>query len=253
MIFSWPIFLLIGILPAILWLLFFLRKDVHPEPNSMVIKIFLFGMLSTLPTFFIEIGLFSYIYFWFGESPFFDILYLFLGVALVEESMKYLVVRDKVLKSPELDEPADLILYMIISALGFAAFENILFSFRAQVLERAILISFLRFWGAIFLHALCSGLFGYFLALSFFDRKREIKLKITGLGFATFLHGLFNFSIIKIGEIIEGIDGEITFLNFHFFLFYLFLILSILIGSAIFVHFGFKRLQRTKSICKIII
>lgn len=240
------LFIFIGILPSIIWLLFFLRKDAHPESNFMVIKIFLFGALATLPAFLLELGAFDYFSFLFGESSFSYFLFLFLGVALIEEVVKYLVVRDKVLSSSELDEPADIILYMIISALGFAAVENTLQLIQHSEFKTAVIITFLRFWGAIFLHALCSGLLGYYLALSLFDIQNRIKLKLRGIFLAAFLHGLFNFSIIKLGKALEADSSP------HFFA-YLILIVSTLVSLAIFVSFGFKRLQRVKSICKIII
>lgn len=247
----YPLFIFIGIFPSIIWLLFFLRKDVHPESNFMVIKIFLFGALATLPAFLLELGAFDYFSYLFGESSLSYFLFLFLGVALIEEVVKYLVVRDKVLNSSELDEPADVILYMIISALGFAAVENT-FQLIQHQFKTALIITFLRFWGAIFLHALCSGLLGYYLALSLFDTKNRIKLKFRGIFLAALLHGLFNFSIIKTGKALEG-SGTVSSINYPHFFIYLILIVSILAGLAIFVSFGFKRLQRVKSICKIII
>lgn len=246
------LFIFIGILPSIIWLLFFLRKDVHPESNFMVIKIFLFGALATLPAFLLELGVFDYFLFLFGESSFSYFLFLFLGVALVEEVVKYLVVRDKVLNSSELDEPADIILYMIISALGFAAVENTLQLIQHFEFRTAVIITFLRFWSAIFLHALCSGLLGYYLALSLFDTQNRIKLKFRGIFLAAFLHGLFNFSIIKLGKVLEA-GRVVSSINYLHFFAYLILIVSILVSLAIFVSFGFKRLQRVKSICKIII
>jgi len=36
--------LIFGLAPSIIWLLFFLRKDVHPESNRMIILVFLLGM-----------------------------------------------------------------------------------------------------------------------------------------------------------------------------------------------------------------
>ena len=114
------IYLFFGLAPSIVWLLFFLRKDAHPESNRMVLRIFLYGVLIALPALFVEIGLSQT----FSKIPLsksiIAILNIFLGVAFIEEFFKYLVVREKVLKDPELDEPIDLILYMIISALGFA-------------------------------------------------------------------------------------------------------------------------------------
>jgi len=251
--FSLPFLIFIGILPSILWLLFFLRKDVHPEPNSMVIKIFIFGALSTIPALFIEFGTREYLNSFFGNYELIEFLSICVFAPIIEEMMKYLVVRDKVLNSPELDEPADLILYMIISALGFAAIENTFQILQFENFPSAFFASFFRFWGAIFLHALCSGLIGYFLALSFFFAKERIRLQALGFSFAFFLHGLFNFSIIKIGE--KGIwleEGQIVISKIPTISFYFVLICSILIGLAFFVSSGFKRLEKTKSICKII-
>lgn len=250
---SLPFLIFIGILPSIVWLLFFLRKDVHPEPNSMVVKIFIFGALSTIPALFIELGIREHLNSYFENYNLIELLSICIFAPVVEEMMKYLVVRDKVLKSPELDEPADLILYMIIAALGFAAIENTFQILQFENLPPALFASFFRFWGAIFLHALCSGLIGYFLALSFFFIKKEIMFQTLGFGLAFFLHGLFNFSIIKIGE--KGIwlkEGEVVISKIPVFSFYFALICSILIGLAIFVSSGFKRLEKTKGICKII-
>lgn len=224
-------------MPSFIWLIFYLRKDVHPESNRQVIKIFFYGMLAALPAILLEVGIFEKI----GElklpAILMSILNIFIGVALAEEFLKYLVVREKVFTHPELDEPIDVMLYMVIAALGFAASENILILSSlgpAFILGQALSMSIFRFLGATFLHALCSGLFGYFLALSFFDTKKRTTLIIIGLGMATLLHGLYNFSIIEI-------EGSLSF----------FIPLFILIGLAVFFTFNLKRLKNLKSVCKI--
>lgn len=231
---SYPFYIILGILPSIIWLLFYLRKDVHPESNRMVIKVFLYGMLATIPAAFIEFGFGDFIFGKLGKSVFSTFLYFFVGVAFVEETLKYLVVRDKVLTSPELDEPTDVILYLIIAALGFAAFENILYLLQFKIFE-VIFISSFRFIGAVFLHALCSGILGYFLALSIYTPKKKFKLLTFGFSLVTVLHGTFNYSIIKM-------EDNLAFV---------FLPIIILISLAIFVIFCFKRLQKMRSVCKI--
>ena len=122
---SYPFYIIFGVLPSIIWLLFYLRKDVHPEPKLEVIKIFFYGMLIAIPAVFLEMGIFKgfdKIGGWMALSPFLITIFnTFIGVALIEEVLKYLVVREKVLKNPEFDEPIDAVLYMIIAALGFAA------------------------------------------------------------------------------------------------------------------------------------
>jgi len=120
---SYLIALPLGIAPSIIWLLYFLRKDVHPEPKRMVIKIFCYGMLATIPVYLAQTGAFRL----FSKIPILIGAPLFYlgGVALVEEGIKFLVVKNKVISNSEFDEPIDVMLYMIITALGFAALENI--------------------------------------------------------------------------------------------------------------------------------
>jgi RsiW-degrading membrane proteinase PrsW (M82 family) len=232
---NYPLYFIFGVLPSIIWLFFYLRKDVHPEPKKMVLKVFLWGMIFAFPAAALEIIILKGISKL--ELPQFFILILnnFLGIALVEELMKYLVVKREVILNPEFDEPLDAMLYMIISALGFAAVENILllFSLKFGVLWIKIIeVSVVRFLGATFLHAICSASLGFFLALSFFRiRKRNLLLSL-GFLIAIFLHGLYNFSIMEI-------EGDLKFL----------IPVSILIISTVFVSFSFQRLKKIKSIC----
>jgi len=233
---NYLLFLFFGLVPSIVWLAFYLRKDSHPEPNSMITKVFLLGMLATLPAIVLELTLRSL----FALLPFSDgiilILYIFLGVALIEELIKFLVVRVFVYKNKALDEPLDLMLYMIIAALGFAAFENILILFGlgpASPVSNIVALTLVRLVGATFLHALVSGTFGYFLARSFFDKKKKHWYFAIGLLIATLLHGFFNFYILK-GEsmaklLVPGL---------------------ILLGLAIFVSMGFLQLKKIIAIPK---
>ena len=239
---SYPLLIIFALLPSLIWLLFFLRKDVHPESNPMVIKIFFYGMLSAIPAVFIELGFFRVM----GRLPLSGIfpsslisfLNIFIGVALTEETLKYLVVRKKVLKNPEFDEPLDAMLYMIIAALGFVFLENLLIflspkTFLLNFGEVFVLAGF-RFISATFLHALSSGTLGFFLALSFLETKKRGILLFSGFLLASGLHGLYNLAIMDMGK-------------------YPGLILPIIIiaGLAIFVSFGIKKLKKTASVCKI--
>lgn len=245
-----PFYIFFGLAPSIIWLLFYLRKDHHPEPNRMVIKVFIWGMMFAVIAAVIEIAISELLNTTFGfekseDYPFLIfILYNFIGIALVEEFTKYLAVKKTALKSPEFDEPVDAQLYMIISALGFAALENILillpvkesFPF-GQVFKNTLTTSGLRFISSTFLHALISGTLGYFLAMSIYYKKKRWVLIITGLAITSFLHGVYNLSIIKMFEA-ENLS--------------LIIIPAIIItGLAIFVLYGFKKLNKIKSVCQI--
>jgi len=256
---SYSLAIFFGLAPSIIWLLFFLRKDSHPESNKTILKIFFYGMLITLVAALVEVG-FSEILLSgqrFLNIPFavFFFLYNFVSIAFVEEFLKYLVIREKILRNPEFDEPVDAMLYMIIAGLGFAALENILVLLPREIpflfIETASISAF-RFIGATFLHALCSGLVGYFMALSIFSNKNRGRLISTGIIIASFLHGLFNVFIIKIENNLRIINGQVEIINYSTFIFSLLSLIIILGGLAFFVLWGFKKLKKLKSVCKII-
>jgi len=228
---NYPLLIFFGLAPSIIWLLFYLRKDKLPESNSMILKVFIMGMIVTLPAALIELGMSDY----FKQIPCPKIyalgLFCFLGIALPEEFMKYLVVKIKVISHAEFDEPIDAILYMIIAALGFSAMENILTLFPFKETIELFSASWVRFISATFLHALTSALIGYFMALSFFNTKNRLKLIFIGLILAVILHGLYNFLIMMEGT--PSILGPII----------------LLVALAIFISYTFKKVKKMKSIC----
>ncbi len=241
-----------GIAPSFIWLLFYLRKDHHPEPNKMILKIFFYGMLATIPVLFLEISVAGALENIALPSLLKTIIYWFFGIAFIEEIFKFLVVKYKVLNNPNFDEPIDVMIYMIVSALGFAALENILalLSSGSSIAETAI-ISSMRFLGATFLHTLCSGTIGYFLAISLREAKKKKRTFILGLSLATALHGLFNIFIIGNGKSWAILGGRMAITNPSLFAITFILLILILTGLAIFVLRGFKKLKKLKSVCKI--
>ena len=247
---AYPLYLFFAFLPSFVWLLFFLRKDSHPESNPMIIRVFFLGMLIALPAAGLEI-----LFFQLSEKlnlsiTLAAILNTFLGVALIEETLKYFVVKGAVINNPELDEPIDVVLYMIIAALGFAALENILILTplaKGFFLARAFEISVFRFLGATFLHALASGVLGYFLALSFLETKKRRGLLALGFSLAILSHGLYNFSILNPTLTIKPLTAIMRTEGS----FGLLIPLIVLLGLAVFLISRFKRLQKLKSVCKI--
>jgi len=234
---SYPLYMFLGILPSLIWLLFYLRTDSHPESKRMILKIFAFGMLIALPAILLETGLKDIFKDLVLPSILIVFLNVFVAIAFIEEILKYSVVESKALGSSELDEPIDIVLYMIIAALGFAAVENILILFSLGPtcpLEGVFFVGIFRFWTATFLHALCSGVLGVFLAMSIFEAKKRKTIFIAGLIMVSLLHGLYNFSIMNTEGIISWIIP-----------------ISILIFLAVLLFNGFKKLKKLKSVCKL--
>ncbi len=236
------IYIFIGILSSLTWLWHYLRKDVLPEPKGAIFKIFIWGMLISCPVFLIELGLSAALIELNFSGLVAKILYWFVTIALVEEVFKYLIVKSKILNNPVFDEPTDVMIYMIVAAMGFAGLENILYLWApfeqvfalSEILNRVVVVGFIRFIGATLLHAVCSGMVGYFVALSLNKPKLKLELTALGLTIAIFLHGLYNFSIIEIGGSLK-----------------LAIPIIILVGLSIFVSLGFQHLKKIKSVCKI--
>ena len=235
------IYIFFGILPSLAWLSYYLRKDVHPEPKRMILKVFLLGFLITLPVFFVQIGLSALLAELKLPTLIISILYWFFVIAFTEEFFKYLVVKKAVFKSSHLDEPLDIMLYMIIAALGFAALENIIYIFSpadnlslSQVLNNTLIISFVRFMGATFLHTLTSGTLGYFLIIEVYERKKRGWFFLSGLFLASALHGLYNFSITTFKGTLQ-----------------IAIPIIILTGLVIFVFWAFNRVKKMKSVVEV--
>ena len=184
--------LLGGVLPALLWLWFWLKQDKkRPEPRGMIILAFVVGMIAVpivLP--FEQLA----------DSYFSGTLVIILWSA-IEEVFKYAFAYFAVLRRKAMDEPIDAVIYMITVALGFAALENTLFLLNPIIdgdITNTIINGNLRFLGATLLHTLSSATIGIMIALSFY-RKKVFKRSYAFLGLilAIILHSLFNFFIMR--------------------------------------------------------
>jgi RsiW-degrading membrane proteinase PrsW (M82 family) len=191
--------LLYGLIPAIFWLLFWLREDrKRPEPKGRIFLAFLSGMIAVFLVIPIERYLISNV---FGASLSAISLGVIISWALVEELFKYVAAYLSALRSSVVDEPIDPIIYLITVALGFAAMENTLFilgPIQDGLFLQGLITGNMRFIGATLLHVVSSGTVGAALSFSFY-RKRVIKKEYTlvGLILAVLLHSLFNFFIMK--------------------------------------------------------
>lgn len=181
----------LGLAPSLIWLWFFVRRDPHPEPRSLIARTFLMGIIVSPIAIILQQIFKTHVDQSIQSSSF------IFWAALVEEFIKFAAVYIVVIRNPEFDEPVDAMIYMITAALGFAAMENILVAFSA--VSSGVNVVFgtlaLRFIGATVLHALSSGIVGYFLGMSWFFLHHKTKLILLGLGIATLFHATFNILI----------------------------------------------------------
>ena len=111
----------------------------------------------------------------------------FFTVALVEEFFKYIIVRFYAQKNKEFNEPFDGIVYALIVSMGFAALENILYTF-----QYGFGVGVTRAFTAVPAHATFGVIMGYFMGKAKFSNN-SIKLNLLGLLFATLFHGSYDF------------------------------------------------------------
>lgn len=190
----WIYALIGGILPASVWLLFWLREDVkRPEPLWRVIFTFLLGMLAVI----LVLPFQSKVDLWFPGMG----IMAFLLWAVFEEGFKFLAAYFGGIRSRDDNEPLDPLIYMITAALGFVAFENALFirnPLIQQDIATSVLTGNLRFIGASLLHIVASAAIGIALSLNFYkSTKRKIIVGAVAFAVAIFIHTAFNLFIVN--------------------------------------------------------
>ena len=193
-----------GILPALLWLWFWLHEDrLHPEPRGMIIRTFIAGMIA-VP---LVLPLEQFIQKRYALFP----LFIIILWAAAEEIFKWAAAGLSALDTKEYDEPIDAVIYLLTAALWFAAMENTFFLV-SLISHTNFSVSFingnLRFIGATLLHVLCSGTIGLFLGWSYckgwFSRK---FYAVFGIALAILLHTVFNVYIMRVES--TGTSGEL--------------------------------------------
>ncbi|MBP6908576.1 MAG: PrsW family intramembrane metalloprotease [Candidatus Pacebacteria bacterium] len=183
-----------GAVPAILWLWFWLKGEDDtddPEPRGLIALCFIIGAIMVIGAIWLEKLSLPYL----GERTMQIIAW-----ASIEEILKLIGVALIVFGNSNLDRPIDYPMYFIAVALGFAAFENVLYLI--QPLETSgtivgMMTGNLRFLGSTLLHAIASAMIGSALGLSFYTQRYRSFYLFFGLLCAIVLHSIFNFFIMK--------------------------------------------------------
>lgn len=195
---------ILGLVPSVIWLIFYLREDArHPEPARTIMYAFFGGVLVTpivlLLQLFLE-GTFSA----FGIGSYTVIaITVFAGI---EELFKFLGAYFVVGKRKEFNEPLDAMIYMITASVGFAAVENIAsitrFMDGVGLSVESVETTILRFVGATLLHTVASGIVGYYWGHAMVHKWPWHRSVLVGLGWAIALHTVFNYFILVSGFVL---------------------------------------------------
>ncbi len=200
--------IILAMLPAIMWASIFYKKDPVYRPKA--IQTFLLGMASVLPILLYKwswehlpaLNIFTYTnevrldIFGFTDYMFLPLgtVFAFLFVGVVEEWMKMLVVRKA--DRGFFRNIDDAIEFAIMSALGFAFIENILYFNSIWQLQgiNVLFVSFIfRSLFSTFAHILFSGIFGYFYGIAYFAEPIwSERQRLNRHPFVDFFHRIFH-------------------------------------------------------------
>ena len=197
------VLIIISILPVVLIGLFIYKKDKEKEPLNLLVKLFLLGALSCLPAAIFEciVGLF------FGDVNEMSLpllfIYVSLGIAFIEELVKWIIVYRRGYNSKEFNHVYDALVYCAFVSLGFACFENILYVFS----EATITIGILRALTAIPGHVCNAIVMGDYLGSAKTyqlcgDEKKEKAYLLLSLLLPTFTHTVYDYCLYSNNKIL---------------------------------------------------
>lgn len=186
---------LIAVIPGIALAFAAYQTDRYDkEPIGLLMKVFILGCLSVIPTAIVERFLISFNVFGGLLGAAYQ---AFIVAGLTEEFFKREVVLRTAFRDSAFDEKLDGIIYAAFSALGFATVENVIY-----VVFRFTANPHIGLYRGVFsvpAHMLFAVTMGYYLSLAKFAQKditREYHLKRAWFAPAI-LHGIFNFILMS--------------------------------------------------------
>ncbi len=119
---------IIGLIPTVLLIIFLYRLDaVEKEPRGLLIKLFVIEAIVTVTVVTVAEWLLCSLAEILFSGVLLDLIENLLCVALIEELGKYLVLKACTWKHKAFNYSFDGILYAAITAIGFAAIENVFY------------------------------------------------------------------------------------------------------------------------------
>ena len=197
-----------GMLPALVLLYFIYKQDkIEKEPLGLLAKLFIAGGLMTISagiaeSIFIPIAL--NILGQAGSKTLFLLVENFLIIALAEEGFKRLAMRTLTWKHPAFNYRFDGVVYGVAAALGFAAFENVMY-----IMGYGLGIAPVRAVTAIPLHCIAGVFMGHFYGMAKWCMNRGMvaegkKAMRLSLLVPVLIHGFYDFAAMAGNETVAA-------------------------------------------------
>lgn len=193
------IILLMALLPVAMLLYYIYHKDSSsPEPTKVLLKAFLFGVLSVplslcISTPLCMLGLYPIE----ATTVWGSVREAFIGAAIPEEAAKLFMLWLLLRRNEYFDEKMDGIVYAVWVSLGFAALENILYLFTNA--DSFLSVGIARAIFAVPGHFCFGILMGYYYSLAKFYPKSPRKNRALILAAPILVHGLYDSILFVIG------------------------------------------------------
>jgi RsiW-degrading membrane proteinase PrsW (M82 family) len=196
--------LLLALVPAALWLVFFYRQDrLEPEPKVRVAQVFLLALLLADVVGVRLIRDWMRLPEWATLDTRTSLLASILVVGFTYQAIAYVAMRAVVYATPEFDERMDGIVYGTVAGLGVATLVNLRY-----IIENggvALAPGVIRVTTTALALASFSGLMGYFMAQAKFEHKPVWWVPL-GLVIAAVLNGLFSWLISEVSATGMAVD-----------------------------------------------
>lgn len=181
--------------PFFLFRYIYRLDSVEKEPGSLLARLFILGIISVIPAMFLETALTSWIEGTAWSMLSLQILDNFIGVALVEEGCKYFFLKRATWKHEAFNYRFDAVVYAAVVSLGFAAAENVLYTF-----EYGMSIALIRAVTSIPGHAIFGIYMGYYYGMAKYaamrgEDGRSRSYRAAALLVPLLLHGFYDFML----------------------------------------------------------
>jgi RsiW-degrading membrane proteinase PrsW (M82 family) len=199
---------LLAVIPSLLLMWFFHARDRFPEPPGVLWRTFLLGVLTIPAAVGIELAL-SGISSRIRPLELSSLFDAFVVAALVEETLKLVVIRFYSLRRKAFDEVMDGLVYGAASGLGFATLENVMYVFTQ---ENGLAVGIMRAIMSVPGHACWGAVLGFYAARGLLS-GRPFRGMMTGLAMAVLLHGLYDYPVMLFSSG-SGLAGGVAILLF---------------------------------------
>lgn len=219
------ILVFLAVLPTIILGNIIYKNDkIEKEPKSLLIKLAICGVISVILTLVLT-SILGIIIPFFNNDNYLNLdalslaIYVFVGIALIEEFSKWIFTYIIAWKNKEFNHVYDAIVYSVFVSLGFATVENLMYVLFNETFAEAIRVALMRMVLSVPGHAFFGVMMGYYLGLAKLTYVNGIKNKSMRYLFFSILvpticHFLFDYLLM--------VNFDFSFLVFLFFVIIMF-------------------------------